>query len=307
MDVGTPPLVIALPGQSTLPLEFTASSRGGYQTSVNVGCNGLPGGFACRLGSTTVDVPAGTTNRTTIVIDVGAAVPIGDYIVNVVASDIAITQTFPITVHVGDFALKAFATASAARPSGQQFFRVEVQSINHGGGGVQFSCAGLPVGAGCDLAPNITGATTEDFSINTNNLPVGDYPFTVLGTVGSIVHSANATLRVGDFGTTTISPASATLAVGQSATFNLTVSSVNGFNDTVNLICSPSLNGRATNGVRCSFSPSPATFDASGKLTTQMTVTISAVPRSGNVSVQAATAQRGCFHLQPCFWWGQRS
>jgi hypothetical protein len=167
-----------------------------------------------------------------------------------------------------------------------------VTSINHGGGAVQFSCDGLPTGAGCDLAPNIAGNTAENFSINTNNLPIGDYPFTVLGAVGSITHTANATLHVGDFGTATITPASTTLGVGQSATFNLTVSSVNGFNDTVNLACSTSVNGHATSGVGCSFLPSPATFDASGKLTAQMTVTISAVPRSGNVPVQAATAPR---------------
>jgi subtilisin family serine protease len=292
MDVGTPPLVAVLPGQSISGLSFTAASRGGYQTSVNVGCTGLPAGFASRFGTTTVDVAPGATNGTTLIIDVGGAVAIGDYTVNVVAGDIAITQTFPILVHVGDFALNVLTTGGPARPTGQQFFRVEVTSINHGGGAVQFSCAGLPTGAGCDLAPNIAGNTAENFSVNTNNLPIGDYPFTVLGTVGSIAHIANATLHVGDFGTATISPASATLGVGQSATFNLTVSSVNGFNDTVNLACSTSVNGHATSGVGCSFSPSPTTFDASGRLTAQMTVTISAVPRSNKVLAQTGSSTR---------------
>ena len=292
MDVGTPPLVSVLPGQSISGLTFSAASRGGYQTSVNVGCAGLPAGFACRFGTTTVDVPAGATNGTTLAIDVAAAVAVGDYTVNVVAGDIAITQTFPITVHVGDFSLNVLTTGGPARPTGQQFFRVEVTSINHGGGSVQFSCTGLPAGAGCDLAPNIAGNTAENFAINTINLAVGDYPFTVLGTVGSIVHTANATLHVGDFGTAAINPASATLGLGQSATFNLTVSSVNGFNDSVNLACSTSVNGHATTGVGCSFSPSPATFDASGKLTAQMTVTISAVPRSGTVLIQTGSSAR---------------
>jgi hypothetical protein len=280
MDVGTPPLISVLPSQSISGLTFAAASRGGYQTTVNVGCSAPPAGFTCRFGTTTVDVAPGSTNQTTLAIDVAPTVAIGDYTVNVVAQDIAISQTFPILIHVGDFALNAFSTAGPARPTGEQFFRVEVQSINHGGGSVQFSCTGLPAGAACNIAPNFAGNTAENFSVVTNNVPIGDFPFSVVGSVGSISHTIGATLHVGDFGSASIAPTTATLSVGQSAVFDISVASVNGFNDSVNLACATSVNGHATSGVGCAFSPSPATFDATGKLSAKMTVTISARPQS---------------------------
>lgn len=290
MDIQTP-LISVLPGQSTNALSFTVLSRGGYQTSVNVACPGLPAGFSCRFGATSIDVAPGAQTGTSLIIDVDGSVAIGDYTVNVVGGDVAITQTFPIVVHVGDFALTAAATAGPARPSGQQFFQVNVQSINHGGGSVQFSCTGLPAGAACDIQLNI-GNTVEDFSVNTNNVPVGNYPFTVVGTVGSVSHTTNATLNVGDFGAATISPGSVTLGVGQSATFNLSVISLNGFDDQVNLACTTTLNGRATNGVTCSFSPSLATFDSTGTLTAQMTISVSAIPRSAESPAHLSSSTR---------------
>jgi hypothetical protein len=79
------------------------------------------------------------------------------------------------------------------------------------------------------------------------------------------------------------------LSVGQSATFNLKVASVNGFNDTISLFCSATVNGRGVNGVGCSFSPSSASFDASGNLTSQMTVKATAFPQSAVVTAQSGS------------------
>jgi hypothetical protein len=128
--------------------------------------------------------------------------------------------------------------------------------------------------------------------VDTSKVPVGNYPFTVIGAVGSITRTTGATLRVGDFGAATIAPGGATISVGQSAVFGLTISSSNGFTDSVNLACSPTVNGHATNGVSCSFSPAPAAFDASGNLSAKMTVSISSVPRSGTTAAQAKSQER---------------
>jgi hypothetical protein len=105
---------------------------------------------------------------------------------------------------------------------------------------------------------------------------------------GNVTHTANGVLQVGSFGSAAISPASATLAVGQSANFSLSVTSVNGFSGTVLLGCLPNIGGRPVNGVQCTFAPQQATFDANGKLTSQLTVTISSRPASAVINARAS-------------------
>jgi hypothetical protein len=126
--------------------------------------------------------------------------------------------------------------------------------------------------------------------VNTSNVPVGNYPFVITGDTGFTTHSINAVLHVGDFSAASITPASATLSVGQSATFSLTASSTNGFSDPIQFFCGTTVNGQPVGGLGCSFSPATATFDATGKLTDQVTVTAITRPRSGVVSASARMA-----------------
>jgi hypothetical protein len=121
-------------------------------------------------------------------------------------------------------------------------------------------------------------------------VPVGDYPFVIVGDTGFTTHNLNAVLHVGDFGAASVSPASATLSVGQSATFNLTASATNGFNDPIAFFCSAAVNGKPVNGIRCAFSPAIGTFDATGKLTDQVTITANARPQSAVVTARAQSA-----------------
>jgi hypothetical protein len=78
--------------------------------------------------------------------------------------------------------------------------------------------------------------------------------------------------------------------VGQSATFKLAFSSVNGFADTFDLSCRPSINGLLVGGIACSFSPPSGTFDASGNFSGQLTVNVTARPRSADVPRRRSSA-----------------
>jgi len=283
---GTAGLVLSLtrpvfsglvPGQSTPDLGLNVSSRGGYQTTAAVHCDGLPAGLSCQLGTTTMTIAPGRSQASSLIVNVSPGVATGDYTFNVVASDQAISQPLPITIHVGDFSVNVASAAGSALPTGTAFFLLQLPAINGYNGSVALSCSGLPAGAVCTLN-NAQGGQNQNFSVLTTNIAVGDYPFTVVGTAGAITHSAAATLHVGDFGPATVNPGSATLSVGQSAAFNLAVSSVNGFNDALSLSCLPTIKGVFVNGVGCSFSPTPATFDASGKLTAQITIKVTSRP-----------------------------
>lgn len=289
MGLGTTNLATILPGQSTPDVGFGVASRGGYQTTINVGCSGAPAGFICHFGSTTIDVPAGSSTGTSLVIDTPAGLPVGDYTFSIVASDVALSQSFPVTVHVGDFSLNVLTKSGSALPTGSAFFRVELPAVNNYAGLIALSCAGLPSATSC-LINSSNGGTGQDFAINTTNLAPGDYPFTVTGTAGSISHTASGTLHVGDFGVATVAPTTATLNVGQSTSFNLTVNSVNGFSDQVSLSCATTVDGQPVSGVTCSFSPVNPSFDASGKLTDQITVAVVSRPRSIRVRTLAVTA-----------------
>jgi hypothetical protein len=279
-----------LPGESSGDIGYAVVSRGGYQTTVSTHCDGLPTGLSCQFGKTTLEVPPGGTAQSSLVLAATAPVPVGNYTFNVVTSDSAITQLTPVTLKVGDFSLTGPVTATgSALPNGFETFQFQVNSVNGYDRTIGLDCSGLPAGANCLGGGFPVGApfNTAGVSIITNNVAVGDYPFLIVGNTAFTTHTIPAVLHVGGFGGATITPGSATLSVGQSATFNLSLSSVNGFTDQLTFFCGATINGVAANGINCSFNPATASFDAAGKLTTQITVTVSARPRGAKTRVSA--------------------
>lgn len=70
-----------------------------------------------------------------------------------------------------------------------------------------------------------------------------------------------------------VAPTSATIAVGASATFDVSLKSTGGFAGTVDLAC-----GGAPSGVNCSFAPSHVGLAADGTASSALTVQVSAKP-----------------------------
>ena len=167
---------------------------------------------------------------------------------------------------------------------------MNLSSINGFESVVNFSCSGLPANAQCTASAAVPGLDlSTGILVQTAGVPVGNYPFQIVGNSGGITtHSVNAILHVGDFGASSITPTSATLAVGQSATFNLTVNSVNGFSDQLNLFCVATVAGNFTNAVQCTAAQQKPTFDATGVLTDQITVTAVSIPRSAHIPTVAS-------------------
>jgi Subtilase family/FG-GAP-like repeat len=290
---GSAPFRALLPGQTPVSYSYGVSSRGGYQTTVSLHCENLPPGVTCQFDSTSLDVPAGRSAGTPLLLNIASPLPVGNYTFNVIATDAAITDSLQGSFQVGDFGIQLQSAGGSALPSGEQIFQVDLSSINNYQGSVNLTCSGLPAGASCRSGSGtvfgIATSVVTGIAVDTTNVPVGNYPFVINGGTGFTTHSTNAALHVGDFGASTITPSSATLSVGQSATFNLKLASVNGFNDTISLFCSATVNGRGVNGVGCRFSPSSASFDASGNLTSQMTVKVTAFPQSAVVTAQSGS------------------
>ena len=81
--------------------------------------------------------------------------------------------------------------------------------------------------------------------------------------------------------TASVSPASAVINVGGSATFNLSLNSTNAVPGTVSLAC-----GGVPSGVSCSFNPSSLSLAANGTASSALSVSVSLKP-------SASVAQRG--------------
>jgi hypothetical protein len=112
-------------------------------------------------------------------------------------------------------------------------------------------------------------------TIQTNNLPAGNYNFTVNISNGVATRSASAQLSIGDF-SAMLSATSLSVAVGQSGNITINVSGQNGFADAVTLSC----NGGPA-GTNCTISPNPVTPSSSGTAAT-LTVSVTTQPTQNN-------------------------
>src|SRR5690349_23442612 len=70
-----------------------------------------------------------------------------------------------------------------------------------------------------------------------------------------------------------VTPTSATISVGGSANFAVTLNSSGGFSGTVTLAC-----GGAPSGINCSFAPAQVNLTANGTASSTLTVTVAAKP-----------------------------
>jgi hypothetical protein len=198
----------------------------------------------------------------------------------VVATDGTVTSQASTTLRVGDFGIGITPSTQTAPQTGTASYNLIVNSINGFMGQVDISVSGLPSGASVVSGTGITipNPSPLTFNIATNDVAAGSYLFTVTGTSGSLTHRATATLQVQgaapppDF-TGSVSPTSATLAVGQSANFAITLNSQNGATGTVNLQC---LN--VPSGTTWTFKPAAPTLPANGSASDTLTVQVNSRP-----------------------------
>jgi FG-GAP-like repeat len=259
------------PGES-LQLHFGVTSEGGYAgTFSSLACAGLPSGTSCSFDRNSLPILPGGSQNANVTIATSTSTPFGLHSVTVSTTDGFQTPSASFELGVGDFSFSVSPTTIVVGPTGNATTTIKTSSTFGLNEPLQLSCSGLPSGTGC--APNgnfSTSAGTGGFGVSYNQLVANDYPFQITGTADIVSHTINAILRVGDF-TASLDKTTATLSNGQSATFNLTLTSVNHYTNTITVFCqSPSTS------VTCSLSGSPVSLTDDGVATVQLMVTDSA-------------------------------
>jgi subtilisin family serine protease len=263
------------PAGTTADYQVGLVTTGGYSTTVQFACQGLPAGATCQFGVNPRSVGASQSMLTSLAIQTSANTPLGSYPVVVTANDGSVNAQLPITLQVSDFSMKVSAPAATIATGGTINLGLTVVPIGGWTDSVYVTCQMTPqVPAGCNAQGSFPPGILS-IAWYATNTPIGDYSVIFSGTADGVTRSAPAvTIHVGG-ANGSVAPASATISVGSSANFNVSLNSQNGFADQFTFSC-PTVPA----GLTCKFSPSIGMLPAGGALTSTLTISVTSKPSS---------------------------
>jgi hypothetical protein len=180
---------------------------------------------------------------------------------NAFVAKIGTTSTNPV-LSVNPSTLAFAATVNGTNPAGQP-----IAIANTGTGTLNWTASYTSTWLSLDSSSGAAPSTIHAY-VNTAGMATGTYKDTITITAsGASPATIAVTLTVTDF-TLSADTSSLNLQRGQSGTVHLTVTPLNGFNQTVSFACS----GLPT-GATCSFSPPTVTSQGSA-VKTQLTVSV---------------------------------
>src|SRR5256884_618266 len=247
------PVTVNAGVSGTSTITVTAINRFAGTVSLT---DSVPSGLVC--GSITSGTVTGSGTAT---VSCSASVG-GNYTLTLTGTSGSLVHTALAVFQYRDFTTSA-SSPGPANAGSSAIATITVNSVNQFGGTVNLTDT-VPSGLTCgSITPSsVTGSGTA--TISCTSTIAGNYTLTVIGTSGSLVHSATALFQFRDFTTsaTTSGPVDST----QSATSTITITSLNRFNGSVNLadtvpagltcgaITPTSVIGSGTASVSCSAS-----------------------------------------------------
>ncbi len=184
----------------------------------------------------------------------------GNYTVTITATSSALVHNATTTFRIQDYTVTA--TSPVAVDAGQSATsNLTVTGLNHFSGNVTLTDV-LPSGLTCGPISPGSIIATGTAAVSCSSTIAGNYTLTVTGTSTPLAHTATITFRFQDFNVTATSPSPA--LVTQPETTTITITSLNHFNDTVNLTdsvpaglaCGPivpsSVTGSGSASINCS-------------------------------------------------------
>ena len=178
------------------------------------------------------------------------------------------------------FTISAAPTSLAALPGGSAMAQVTLTATGGFDQAVNLSCGNLPQGAGCSFNPAtltpINSGTLATLTLTIPpTFPAGSFPFTINAfspTIGQFLDmQVNVVVR-----TSSVTPSAATIPLGGTASFAVTVIGTGNFAGQFNLSCT------APAGVTCTFIPPSSFVPINGRVTSTLTVQILSLPATGS-------------------------
>jgi cellulose 1,4-beta-cellobiosidase len=281
---------------ATATTSITVLPVNNFSGAVALSISGLPTGVTASFSPASIANGSGTS-ALTFTAAANATVPATPAMITVTGTSGTITKTttFSLTV-VGrpDFSVSASPASISIAAGMNPTSTITVASLFGFTGSVSLSASGLPTGVNANFSPssvNGSGTIVVNFTAQTST-PTGTTNISIVGTSGTLVHTATIALTVtGPDFTLSANPASLSVAQGKSASSTITVTPGGGFNGNVAL----SASGLPT-GVTASFAGNVVTFAASGTATTGIaTVTITGTgggfTRTTTISLGVTTGQ----------------
>ena len=245
-------------GTSTITVNSVGGFTGTVDLSASVG--GCPTNASCTMSPTSVPLSANGSATSTLTVNVGATTPTGSSTLTIGGTSGTLNHSTRVSLSVvaPDFTISASPTALTLASNTQGTSTITIAALNGYTGTVNLSRSGCPTNATCTLNPTsvTNGAGSSTLSVNSGTAAAGTYTLTISGTDGTLTHTTSVTLTItapatGDF-SISASPGSVVARRNSNASYSVTVTPSNGFNNSVTL----SVSG-IPSGATASFSPNP--------------------------------------------------
>ena len=183
------------PGSNDPMGVFVASQGDATATFQVVGCLDLPSTATCDIPQTSFFVPPGVQTGAGFTIRTDPGIPLGSYPFRLQITD-GVETFFPSgTLTVGDFTLTISPSILAVPSFGPANFTYKLGSLFNYRNNVTLTCSNLPTGAACGPVSDFAGLSGT-LPITLNQVPPGNYTFTVTGTSDTLKHSVTAQLQL---------------------------------------------------------------------------------------------------------------
>jgi subtilisin family serine protease len=260
------------PGGTTSDYILGAISINGYNTTVQFTCQGLPAGASCIIGKNPLAVFAGTSAQTSLKVQTSISMALGSYPFTILATDGVVTDQIGAKVNIPDFSLALTPASVDVAVGSLGTLNLDLNAIFGWTQAVNLSCQVTPPGPACSGPPFAVPGATAHFTLDARSATAGIYTVTITGTAGTTTRSVSAQLRVQDV-SATFSSTSATISIGSSANFTLTLNSVQGMSGQY------TFGWQSTHqGLNGSFNPATASLTSGGSVSTVFTLSVTRRP-----------------------------
>jgi hypothetical protein len=262
IGITSAPQTVTLTNIGNAPLTISSVAVSGDFAETNTCGASVAAGANCDISVTFTPTATGTRTGTLTITDDAAGSP---HVVPLLGGGVAAFSLSSPT-----------STANVARGTDSTTFTITATTQFGFTGSISLTCSGSAA-ANCAFNPtSIAPGETSTLTVsNLNAVSASGLSFGVVGTSDSQTASLPLTILFPDF-TILVTPPSATVSAGQSASYTLSLTPLNGFNQAVSLSCS-----RAPTAATCTVLPSSVTLDGSNTSTATVTVTTTAASMVG--------------------------